>query len=209
MLVTQRRDTPLDEYLAFIHTCSEAGITSVQLREKAEPFDKRLQMGLAIKRILDPLQIPLIINDDIKLALALDASGVHLGQTDGHPRLARNALGPNKLIGVSVDTLDQLMLANELPINYVGVGAIFTTKNKPDVTTLWGLDGLKTMAHQSLHPVVGIGGIHEDNAADVLSCGADGIAVISALHDAKHPGDIARLLHQTILTGVKHHDRCT
>lgn len=185
MLVTNRQQTPIDDYLQFIKTCAHAGITSVQLREKNQAPEALLEFGEKLKHILDPLQIPLIVNDDIELALMLNASGVHLGQTDGNPERARALLGPDKIIGVSIDTEDNLMRANQLPIDYVGIGAIFPTSNKNNVATIWGVHGLSQLAPHSKHPIIGIGGINESNAPEVLASGACGIAVIGALHDAE------------------------
>lgn len=187
MLVTHRQHSHLDDYLRFIKTCAHSGITSVQLREKHQPPEIVLRFGQKLKAILDPLQIPLIINDDVELALQLNASGVHLGQTDGNPLLARTLLGPDKIIGVSIDTVDNLLKANQLPIDYVGIGAIYPTAHKQNVTTIWGTQGLQQLSAKSKHPVIGIGGINESNALKVISSGACGIAVIGALHDVEHP----------------------
>lgn len=200
MLVTNRQNTPLNDYLLFIKRCANAGITAVQLREKQQPYDSLLMFGQALKRMLDPLHIPLIINDNLQLALELDASGVHLGQTDGDPELARIALGANKIIGVSIDSPENLIKANRLPLDYVGIGAIFPTANKPNINTLWGLQGLQTLAPNSKHPIIGIGGINENNAADVMLSGAHGIAVIGALHDAEDPGRASQNLCDIINT---------
>lgn len=187
MLVTDRKQMPLDDYLQFIKTCASGGITSVQLREKHLSAEACLSFGRKLKEILDPLNIPLIVNDNIELALQINASGVHLGQTDGDPELARQRLGPDKIIGVSIDTEDNLIKANHLPIDYVGVGAIFPTTSKPNITTVWGTSGLNALSHQSKHPIIGIGGINESNALEVLTSGAQGIAIIAAIHDANDP----------------------
>ncbi len=162
-------------------------------------------LGQQLKRILSPLRIPLIVNDHLELAIALDADGLHLGQTDGDPALARRRLGPNKLMGVSIDSEENLMHANTLLIDYVGIGALFATASKPNVTTLWGLDGLQQLAPKAKHPIIGIGGINEDNAAQVLSSGAHGIAVIGALHDAQNPRDTTQQLRRIIDHGGKPH----
>lgn len=198
MLVTNRQQLPLADYLRFIHRCVTSGITAVQLREKQGSVAERLDFGQRLKAILSPLDIPLIINDDIELALKLDADGVHLGQSDGCPKHARALLGPNKIIGVSIDSIDNLIHANQLPLDYVGIGAIFPTNNKRNVTTLWGTKGLKTLSARSTHPVIGIGGINESNAAEVLLCGAEGIAVIGALHDATDPAQAVNQLRAII-----------
>lgn len=207
MLVTHRQSTPLEEYLDFVQSCASAGITSVQLREKNASFEALLTFGKALQGILAPLNIPLIINDNIELAKMLNAHGVHLGQSDNHPSHARLTLGDDKQIGQSIDTEAQLKTANTLPLNYVGVGAIFPTQSKPNINTLWGLANLKALVPKSKHPVVAIGGITEHNINDVLSCGVDGVAVIGAIHHAKQPKDITHRLRQHINNGVKQHVR--
>ena len=184
ILITNKQHPPLQDYLKFIRSCALAGITAVQLREKDLPYAELLEFGKKIQETLTPFNIPLIINDNIKLALALDAAGVHLGQTDGCPQKARAQLGSEKIIGVSIDSLTNLQEANQLPLDYVGIGSIFTTKNKTNVRTHWGITGLKQLAALSTHPVVAIGGINEQNAADIWLAGAQGIAAIGAFHEA-------------------------
>lgn len=198
MLVTNRQQTPMDDYLQFIKICAHAGITSVQLREKNQAPGVLYEFGVKLKHILDPLQIPLIVNDDIELALKLNASGVHLGQTDGNPEQARALLGPDKIIGVSIDTEENLIIANQLRIDYVGIGAIFPTSNKNNVATIWGVDGLRQLAPHSKHPIIGIGGINESNAPEVLASGASGIAVIGALHESENPTLTTHNLRHTL-----------
>ena len=182
MLVTHKLHHPLLPYLDFIRTSIASGVTSVQLREKTLSRDELLAFGQALQDILIPLHIPLIINDHVDIALALQADGVHLGQQDMHPSEARKILGDKVLIGWSVDTEAQLHIANTLPIDYVGIGAIFPTKHKSDITTIWGLDGLARAAHISKHPIVAIGGIEMHNIPDILAAGADGIAGIGLFH---------------------------
>ncbi len=196
MLVTHRQQMMLEDYLQFITVCAMAGITSVQLREKQQSRAVLLTFGQQLKRILDPLHIPLIVNDDMALALELDASGVHLGQTDGDATIARDLLGPDKIIGISIDSEDNLMQANHLPIDYVGIGAIYETANKKNVATTWGLRGLQQLASRSKHPVIAIGGITTHHAADVMLSGANGIAVIGALHDTDDPKHVTQQLRR-------------
>ncbi len=182
ILVTNQQNIPQHHYLKFIHDCAKSGVTAVQLREKQMPYDALLEFGKKIIDILTPLNIPLIVNDNLQLALDLDAAGVHLGQTDHCPQEARAALGVEKIIGVSIDSLANLQKANQLPINYVGIGSIFPTQHKTNVPTFWGVAGLKKLAPLSRHPIVAIGGINENNAHDVILAGAKGIAAIGAFH---------------------------
>lgn len=196
MLVTHRQAMPIDEYLAFIKICAVSGITAVQLREKNMSYESTLIFGRKLKQILEPFEIPLIVNDNLDLAVALDAEGIHLGQSDGDPKAARALLGPHKIIGVSINSLENLCVANGLPINYVGIGAIFKTHSKLNVATTWGLEGLRELSKLSKHTIIAIGGINELNAAEVILAGAEGLAIIGAIHNAVDPSLAIKRLRQ-------------
>ena len=187
MLVTNSSETLCDDYLKFIELCARSGITALQLRHKTASYESLFQFGLMLKKVLSPYRIPLIVNDNVNLAIELDADGVHLGQADGSPQKARDLLGSEKIIGVTIDSINDLHDANLLPINYVGVGAIFPTQNKPDVKTIWGIDGLSKLSMISEHNIVAIGGINESNIRDVMLAGAKGVAVIGAIHNTINP----------------------
>lgn len=197
-LVTHKNDMPLSDYLTFVKTCAMSGLTSVQLRDKHASFDSLLNMGQAILKIIRPLGISLIVNDNLELAQALDADGLHLGQTDGDPVRARALLGPDKWIGVSIDSLADAHAANQLPIDYLGVGAIFESRSKSNVTTVWGVDGLKTLAAIARHPIIAIGGVDTSNACEVMLAGAHGVAAIEAFHAAHDPGLATKTLRAIV-----------
>ena len=197
-LVTNPHEACLDAYLAFVHECAMGGITAVQLRVKNKPKEFLTVLGTRLKALLVSFGIPLVVNDSLELALELEAQGVHLGQEDGCPQNARNLLGPDRYVGLSINTLSNLKQANKLPLTYVGIGAIFPTPSKSDVSTIWGLEGLKKIASLSLHPVVAIGGIHEENAPHVLKAGACGIAAIGAFHEGDCPRSTAQNLRKII-----------
>lgn len=167
----------------------KGGITSLQLREKHTSSEFLFEFGRRLKLILAPFSVPLIINDDIELAHRLDADGVHLGHTDGNPEQAQKLLGPNKIIGLSIESLDELEKINDLDIGvtYVAASAVFATKSKNNIKTLWGIDGLKKVVALSRYPVVAVGGINQKNVAQVMNTGAFGVAVIGAIHEAKDP----------------------
>lgn len=186
MLVTNKNDKPTDLYLDFIIKCAESGITSVQLREKKLSFGEVVTFGRKLQKVLAPYKIPLIINDDVNLAYELNADGLHLGQSDGNAMDARQILGVDKIIGLTINSTEQLSASAVLPIDYVGIGAIFKTKNKVDAP-IWECAGLKRVSPLSRHPIVAIGGIDETNAAHVMSSGADGIAAIGAFEDVDDP----------------------
>lgn len=204
-LVTNKKTAFTPSYLELIQQCIKGGITCVQLREKSLPYQELLSFGRALKSILDKNNIPLLINDHVELCLQLDAAGVHLGQNDGDPVKARALLGPDKIIGITTNTLTQVNDAKDLPINYLGIGTIFPTENKPDVQTIWGLDGLEQAAQITAHPLIAIGGIDEHNAQSVMNAGARGIAAIGAFHDAKDPCQTTHNLLTTV--NQAHHDR--
>ncbi|WP_348663742.1 thiamine phosphate synthase [Chlamydia vaughanii] len=198
MLVTNKKNTPVDEYLDFVTSCVQAGVTSVQLREKELPREELVNFGKSLKVILDSEDVPLIISDSVPLCLELDASGVHLGQTDGDVIEARENLGPDKIIGWNVNTLDQLLTANTLPIDYLGLSAMFATQNKPEATNLWGFSGLEQAVSLCEHPIIAVGGIEENNVAKVMEAGAAGIAAIGVFHAAKDPIAVTKTLRAII-----------
>ncbi|PPE05359.1 thiamine phosphate synthase [Holospora curviuscula] len=187
MLVTNKGNTPTVPYLEFIEACLKGGVTCVQLREKSLLHEDLLYFGSALKRLMDVYNVPLIVNDDIDLCIKLRAFGVHLGQADTEITKARSVLGSDKIIGLSVNTMVHIQNSLTLPIDYIGVGAIFPTNNKPNIETIWGLDGLNHAFLVSSRPIVAIGGIDESNAFSVINSGANGIAAIGAFHQAKDP----------------------
>ncbi len=197
-LVTQKGNRPIAEYLAFIETCAKAGIHAVQLREKHLNTQEKLEFALALKPLLLHYQVKFIINDDVNLCEKINADGVHLGQTDGCCINARNQLGHDKIIGLTIDNLTQLNIANTLPINYVGIGAIFPTQNKPNITTVWGLNGLSDAQTKSTHPIIAIGGISAENITDIFNTGIHGMAAIGAFHDAPRPDYLIKIFHHTL-----------
>lgn len=197
MLITNRINTPVNKYLKFIETCAKSGISYLQLREKSASHDFLINFGKDIQSILKPLSIPLIINDNLNLALELDAEGIHLGQGDTDPFLTRKLLGKQKIIGLSIETLSQLEIANQLNcIDYVAASSVYATKTKKDIQTIWGTDKLKYFCALSKYPVIGIGGIDITNIKDVMQAKVSGVAIISAIHEALNPKEyITELMH--------------
>ncbi|MFC3908658.1 thiamine phosphate synthase [Legionella dresdenensis] len=202
MLVTNRQTDDLGSYLAFIEQCLIGGVTSVQLREKSPRSEQLLADAGQLKLLLDRYQIPLIINDNVDLAIELDAAGVHLGQSDGCPETARARLGQDKIIGLSLESEEDLLTSNQLPVSYTAASAVFATASKSNLRKLWGLAGLRELAERCRHPVIAIGGIDLTNAADVAAAGAAGIAVIGALHQADDPAVAASRLCRSFEGGA-------
>ena len=163
---------------------AEGGVTMVQLREKEATTREFIELAKRVKATLAPYNIPLIINDRIDVALAANADGVHIGQSDMPYSEARRLLGHNKIIGLSVENMEDLHRANSLDVDYIGISPVFATPTKTDTATPFGIDGLKSVVQQSIHPTVAIGGMNRTTAAEVMATGCDGIAVVSAISSA-------------------------
>ena len=174
------------------------GVTMVQLREKDIDTRSFIDLALKLKDTLRPYGVPLIINDRVDVALASDADGVHIGQSDMPYAMARKLLGPDRIIGLSVENFDQIEEANALDVDYIGVSPVFATPTKTDTAEPFGLDGLRKAVNMSVHPTVAIGGMNERTAADVMACGTDGIAVVSAIVCATDPKESSKNLLQII-----------
>lgn len=194
-LITNLASKSLAHYEKFILSAARGGITSLQIREKNLSLIELKYFALTIQSILKPFKIPIILNDHVELAKEINAEGVHLGQSDMDPRKARDILGPDKIIGLSIESFPQLEIANQLDcIDYIAASAIFPSHSKPNCKTLWGLQGLKQIYATTHHPVVAIGGIHLSNLSQVIQHGATGVAVISAIHDHPDPETISAIL---------------
>lgn len=177
----------------------KGGVTMVQLREKNCSTTDFIELAIRLKRILEPYKVPLIINDRLDVALASDADGLHIGQSDMSYQAAREMLGYQKIIGLSVETVSQAKEANSLDVDYIGISPVFTTGTKADIATPLGLEGVTEIASFSKHPIVGIGGIHAGNAKEVIDAGADGVAVVSAICSATDPEKAALIIKQKIV----------
>ena len=170
------------------------GAGVVQLREKHASSREFLELARALVTRLQPRGIPLIINDRADIALASGAAGLHVGQSDLPPEDARRLMGPDAIIGLSVETKEELLAAEKLDVDYVGVSPVFATPTKTDTLEPWGLDGLRWAREHSPLTLVAIGGIHKSNAAKVIAAGAHGLAVVSELCSAPDPEEAARNL---------------
>jgi len=167
------------------------GVTCVQLREKELGTREFVARAQALKSLLLPLQIPLVINDRIDVALACQADGVHLGQSDMPVDLVRKILPPHVFIGLSVENDQDIAQAIDLPVDYLGISPVFATPTKTDTQTPWGLAGLQRARAMTALPLVAIGGINRANAAQVSHGGADGLAIVSAICAADDPASAA------------------
>ncbi len=158
----------------------EGGATFIQLREKHLNKEEFLQEALEIQALCAEYKVPFVVNDDVDIALKIDADGVHVGQSDMQAGDVRAQLGPDKIIGVSARTVEQALLAEENGADYLGVGAVFATSSKEDAVEV-GPEVLKAICSAVSIPVVAIGGITRDNVRQLEGSGISGIAVISAI----------------------------
>lgn len=181
----------------------KGGATVIQLREKDTPTLEFYNTACSLKRLLKPYGIPLIINDRLDIALAADADGIHIGQSDLPYETVRRILGKDKIIGLSVETMQQAKDANLLDVDYIGISPVFSTNTKKDIKQPFELEGIRKIASFTNHPTVAIGGINKNNTADIIKSGADGIAVVSAIVSADNPKDAARELRD-IVDNAKH-----
>lgn len=159
----------------------KGGVTAVQIREKDISTRDFYEIALKIKKVTDYHNIPLFVNDRIDIAQAIDATGVHLGQSDMDLSVARKILGAKKLIGISATNLTEAIAAERNGADYVGVGAVFHTNTKNDINKPIELKGLRSICDNIKIPKVAIGGINISNIKDVLFSGANGAAIISAI----------------------------
>jgi len=158
----------------------KGGTTFVQLREKELDEETFLEEARQLKELCRQYNVPFVINDNVDIALAMDADGVHVGQSDMEAGDVRAKLGPDKIIGVSAQTVEQALLAQERGADYLGVGAVFATGSKDDADDV-SHETLQAICEAVDIPVVAIGGISKDNVGQLAGRGLAGIAVISAI----------------------------
>ncbi|MGM9526168.1 MAG: thiamine phosphate synthase [Peptococcaceae bacterium] len=156
------------------------GVTVVQLREKHADLEAFLALAREVKSVTDRYQVPLIINDNLEVALAVDAAGIHVGQEDLAADAVRQKIGDKKVLGVSAQTVEQALAAERAGADYLGVGAVFPTSSKADAVEV-DFATLQAICRAVQIPVVAIGGITADNMTDLQDSGIVGVAVISAI----------------------------
>lgn len=167
--------------VSVVEEAVRGGATMVQLRAKGLETREFLELATRMASALKRRSIPLIINDRMDIALACRADGVHLGQDDMPPDMARKLLGKSRIIGVSVNTLKEAREAERLGADYVGLGPIYPTSTKDTDLPVLGPEGIRRIRKKIGIPIVAIGGINAGNAADVMKAGAAGVAVVSAI----------------------------
>lgn len=168
-----------------VRAAVQGGVTMVQLREKKCSTREFIEKAQRLKNILSVYKVPLIINDRLDVALAVQADGLHIGQSDLPYSMARRLLGPDAIIGLSVETLEDAEEAKDYDVDYIAASPVFATATKLDIKEPWGLSGLKILRERTHHRIVGIGGINARNCQKVIAAGAEGVAVVSAICYAK------------------------
>lgn len=197
-VITDRKVAGERSILDIVRAANRGGATVIQLREKDATTKEMIELGQALLEITRPAGVPLIVDDRVDVALAVDAEGVHVGQKDMPAALARRLIGADKILGVSAETIEQALQGERDGADYLGVGDVFGTPTKPDAGEPIGVQGLAEIVRRVSVPVVGIGGITAENAAAVIEAGAVGVAVISAVVGAEDPEEAARRLRQVV-----------
>ena len=183
-LVTNRYQDSLQSFLEKIETACRSGVTIVQLREKNLTTNQYYQLAKQVKEITDAYQVPLIIDDRLDVCLAVDAAGLHIGDDELPVSVARQVLGPEKILGVTAKTVKRALEAEEGGADYLGTGAIFptTTKENAPITLI---STLKIICQRVAIPVVAIGGLTSENIAQLIGTGIAGVAVVRDLMQAE------------------------
>ncbi len=199
-LVTDRNLSNGKSNLDVVETAVKGGVTCVQIREKECSTREFIRQARQLKILLANYNVPLIVNDRVDVAIAADADGIHLGQSDMAIADARKIVGSSVIIGISAESLEDAIKAEKQGADYIGISPVFNTSTKKDTAPPLGIKGVKEIRNHVHIPLIGIGGIGKNNAQDVIHAGADGIAVVSAIVAASSPEQAARELLQLITT---------
>lgn len=186
-LVTDRELAKGRALVDVVAAAVQGGVTMVQLREKHAPTRAFLEDARALKALLAPLKVPLIINDRADIALAVDADGVHVGQKDMPVDVVRQMVGQGKIIGLSITNHEQIARPDAGQTDYLGLGPLYLQQTKSDAATPLGVEGFRVLRAATSKPVVAIGGLKADNSAPVIAAGANGLAVVSGIVSADDP----------------------
>lgn len=184
-LVTDNSDD-VDKFLSTIEEAVKGGVTVVQIREKTADTLDFYNLALKVKEITTKYNVPLIINDRVDVALAIDADGVHVGQSDMPCDVTRRLMGPNKILGISAATVEEAKKAESDGADYIGTGAVFPTATKDDADSVTKEELIEIVKSINI-PVVAIGGINLDNASQLTDTGIAGLSVVSAIMSSDNP----------------------
>ena len=191
-LVTDKSDN-VEKFLKTIEEAIEGGVSVVQIREKTADTQDFYNLALKVKEITTRYNVPLIINDRVDVALAIDADGVHVGQSDMPCDVTRKLVGDDKIVGVSAATIEEAQKAERDGADYIGTGAVFPTSTKDDAPSITKKE-LKEVVDSIDIPVVAIGGITLDNASELTDTGIAGLSVVSAIMSSDNPKESSKKL---------------
>lgn len=180
-LITDRSFLNGRSLASCVEEAIKGGVTLIQVREKDLSSREFFKVAKEVKEVTNKYNVPLIINDRIDIALAIDADGVHLGQSDMPIEIARKILGKDKIIGISAGSISEALEAEKNGADYLGIGTVFFTGTKKDIEEPIGIEGLKDIVNKIEIPSVAIGGINKDNCEEVMKSGVNGISLISAI----------------------------
>jgi thiamine-phosphate pyrophosphorylase len=197
-LVTDRKLARGRSTYQIVEAAIRGGVSCVQLREKTCSTREFVEEAQRIRELLAQKAIPLIINDRVDVALAVEADGVHLGQKDLSCRMAREIVPESMVIGISAESVTDAIAAERDGADYIGVSPVYATPTKTDTKPPLGLTGLREIRAAVDIPLVGIGGLNANNAKEVIQSGADGVAVVSAIVSAEDPLSATRRLCEIV-----------
>ena len=198
-LVISESDCRGRNFLEVAEQAILGGVDIIQLREKNDSTETFIRKATLLKKLTEKYHVPLIINDNLEIAMKVDAFGIHVGNRDLAPSTIRKQWGSNKYIGYSVERIEQLSNEQIMHSDYLGISPIFRTPTKTDTITEWGLYGIRTIREITDKPLVAIGNLNRYNVKDVIRAGADCIAVVSAICSATDPKNAAFELRKEIL----------
>jgi len=194
-VLTDRKTSRGRSHLQVAEAAIAGGADVLQLRDKEASSALLYQEALELRKLTRDAQVPFIVNDRLDIALAVDADGVHVGQSDLPASVVRRIVGPGKILGVSVATVEEAIRAEKDGADYLGVGPVFEARGtKPDTSEPMGLDCIARIRRHCRLPIVAIGGITAENARKVREAGADAAAVISAIVSAEDISEATRRL---------------
>lgn len=204
-LVTDRHLAGSRAVEDIVRLAVSGGVTCVQLRDKTASTRELLEAARRLLAVLRPCGVPLIVNDRVDVALAAGADGIHVGQSDMPLATAQSLVPAHYIIGVSASSVEEAILAQQAGAAYIGISPVFSTPTKTDTAPALGLAGISAIRAATTLPLVGIGGIHLGNAADIIHAGADGIAVVSAIMAAENPQQAAADLKHAVTEAKRKH----
>ncbi len=198
-LITNIETTLKDEYFSFLEKVIKGGVSLIQLREKNKSMKEIKVHAKEMKDFLKPWNVPLIINDYPQIAKEVDADGVHLGNKDGNPNEVCKYLGSKKIVGVSIESYEDLDRVNKIKgLSYVTASSVFPSETKIDLKKIWGTQELANLVKKSNFKMTAIGGINLLNLKEVMNAKVAGVAIISALHKANDPKSMAEKMRKII-----------